>query len=367
MRLFDPFLYEKVHEIVIIVFSLYYYNYLERKNAAKLIYRNKTNPVVFLYALLFIVVVGFRPVSTAFGDTTVYAKGYGDFSLMTEMGSFSKDSLFYMFMWVCSRYMSVHWFFFIVEIIYVFPIILGCHRLLRKNSDIGLLFFFAAFSFFTYSVNGLRNGAALSLVFLALTFIQGNLFDKIVCGLLSLLAFSFHASAALPIVGMIAAFLIKKPKFFFYFWALSIVISLIGGGAITNMFAELGFDDRLSDYIHPEIEEDIYTVTGFRWDFLLYSTMPVVLGWYLIFKKRVYNSTYLLLLGTYIFANAFWIMVIRAEFSNRFAYLSWFLYPIVLCYPLLKLKIWHKTQGRKAAVIMAAHLAFTLLMVFFIG
>ena len=64
------------------------------------------------------------------------------------------------------------------------------------------------------------------------------------------------------------------------------------------------------------------------------------------------------------YANAFWIMVIRAEFSNRFAYLSWFLYPIVLAYPLLKLKIWPKTQGNKTAVIMAGHLAFTLLMVF---
>ena len=110
-----------------------------------------------------------------------------------------------------------------------------------------------------------------------------------------------------------------------------------------------------------------YTKTGFRWDFLLYSFMPILLGWYVIFKKKVINSTYQLLLGTYIFANAFWIMVIRAEFSNRFAYLSWFLYPIVLAYPLLKFKLWPKTQGQKTAMIMFAHLAFTLIMVFIVG
>lgn len=367
MRLFDPFLYEKIHEIVILLFSFNYFYFLERKNASKLINRRKANPFVFLYSLLFIVVVGLRPVSIAFGDTTVYAKGYNNFSLMAEMGSFSKDSLFYMFMWVCSHFMSVHWFFFIIEIIYVLPVIIGCHRLLKKNADIGLLFCFAAFSFFSYSVNGLRNGAALSLVLLAMTFIQGNIIGKIICGLLSLLAFSFHASAALPIVCMIAAFLIKKPKFFFYFWALAIIISFTGGSAVTNLFAGLGFDDRITDYIHPDIEEGIFTETGFRWDFILYSVAPIVLGWYVIFKKKVYNSTYLLLLGTYILSNAFWIMVIRAEFSNRFAYLSWFLYPIVLCYPLLKLKIWPKTQGRKTAVIMMAHLAFTLFMVFIVG
>ena len=145
---------------------------------------------------------------------------------------------------------------------------------------------------------------------------------------------------------------------------LSIIISLFWGGRVESLFASIGFDDRLSDYIHPDVEEDLFTVTGFRWDFLLYSAMPVLLGYYVVIKKKVFNSTYLLLLGTYIYANAFWIMVIRAEFSNRFAYLSWFLYPIVLAYPLMKLKIWPKTQGRKTAVIMTAHLAFTLIMVF---
>ena len=300
----------------------------------------------------------------AFGDTTVYAKGYRDFSNMVEKGVFSRDALFYSFMWLCSQYMSVNCFFFVIEILYIIPIIITCHRLLLKNADLGLLFCFAAFSFFTYSVNGIRNGMALSLVLLAITYVRGNLREKVVCGILSVLAFFIHNSAALPVLCMLVACLIKKPKWFFYFWALSILISLVAGNAVTNLFASLGFDDRLSDYIHPEIEDDIYTVTGFRWDFLLYSAMPILLGWYVIVKKGVLNSTYLLLLGTYILANAFWVMVIRAEFSNRFAYLSWFLYPIVLSYPLLKLKIWPKTQGRKAAVIMALHYAFTFIMVF---
>ena len=364
MRLFDPFLYEKVHLLIILAFTIYYFSYLQRRGAVKLLLRQRIFHGIFFYSVIFILVVGFRPVHYAFGDTINYARTYSDYSQIAERIVTSRDSLFYLFMWGCSQIMSVNWFFFIVEILYVVPMIVALKRLLNKNYDIALLFCLAAFSFFTYSVNGIRNGMALSLVLLAITFIQGTYRDKIVCGILSALAISIHASAALPVVCMVVACLIKNPKLLFYFWGFSIIVSIIGGSAVTNLFAGLGFDDRLSDYIHPEIEEDIYTVTGFRWDFLLYSAIPVLMGWYLIIKKRVFNSTYLLLLGAYIFANAFWIMVIRAEFSNRFAYLSWFLYPIVLSYPLLKLKIWPKTQGRKAAAIMALHYAFTFIMVF---
>ena len=38
----------------------------------------------------------------------------------------------------------------------------------------------------------------------------------------------------------------------------------------------------------------------------------------------------------YLTANAFWILVIRSSFSNRFAYLSWFLMAIIIFYPFFK-------------------------------
>lgn len=364
MHLFDPFLYEKVHLLIVALFTVFYYFSIQLRSANKLMYPKKMGYMVFVYALLFIIFVGLRPISPAFGDTVNYASTYYNYSQIEEHITSSRDSLFYLFMWSCSHSMSVSSFFLIIEFLYVAPIVIGCLRLFRKNADIGLLFCFAAFSFFSYGVNGLRNGVALSLVFLALTFIEGNTWGKIICGAISLLAISLHASAALPVVCMLAALLVKDARVVFYFWILSIIISLLAGNAVANMFVGLGFDERLTDYIHPDSDVDKYTVTGFRWDFLLYSTMPILLGWYVIFKKKVINSTYRLLLGTYIFANAFWIMVIRAEFSNRFAYLSWFLYPVVVAYPLLKLRIWPKTQGNKTAVIMAAHLAFTLFMVF---
>mgnify|MGYP007128044265 CR=1 FL=1 len=58
----------------------------------------------------------------------------------------------------------------------------------------------------------------------------------------------------------------------------------------------------------------------------------------MVLKRKIFNSQYLLLLHTYVLANAFWVMLIRASYSNRFAYLSWFMYPVVLAYPLLTLR-----------------------------
>ncbi len=368
MRLFDPLLYEKVHLIIVAFITVFCCAQIQKKAASGLLHRSSSYYLVYLYALVFILVVGFRPiVAYTFGDSIVYANAYNNLRNVEGGVSSSRDLLFTLFMWACSRVMSVNYFFFIVELLYVGSMAFACYRLFGRNADIALLFCLGAFSFFTYGVNGIRNGLALSLVFVAISLLQGSSREKIFCILLSIIAISFHASASLPVLCMFATCFIKKPKFLFIFWGFSILISLVAGNSVSNLFASMGFDDRLSDYIHPDIEEDIYTKTGFRWDFLLYSSLPVLLGWYVIVKKKVINATYLLLLGTYILANAFWIMVIRAEFSNRFAYLSWFLYPVVLAYPLLKLKIWPKTQGKKTALIMMTHLAFTLFMVFIVG
>ena len=134
-----------------------------------------------------------------------------------------------------------------------------------------------------------------------------------------------------------------------------------------------------------------FSHTGFRWDFLLYSAMPVWLIWYVqktIEKKRsamgiektmeeeetgVYGAGILadaqsmrvfhVISTVYLLTNAFWVMVIKASFSNRFAYLSWFIYPLVLAYGVIRLHIW-EDQDKKAGLILMAHMGFTMIMYF---
>ena len=90
------------------------------------------------------------------------------------------------------------------------------------------------------------------------------------------------------------------------------------------------------------------------------------MGWYCIYKKKICDLKYHLILGTYVYANAVWVILIRLPFTNRFAYLSWFLYAFVLSYPLLKFPLWDN-QGRKVMIILMAHVSFTFLMYFYTG
>jgi cytochrome bd-type quinol oxidase subunit 2 len=193
----------------------------------------------------------------------------------------------------------------------------------------------------------------------------------------------------LPLAAFLAAtYVIKSPKWAIYFWIASIGVSLVAGGTMVNFFAGLGFDDRMSAYGNSMDQyADSFSSTGFRWDFLAYSAMPVWLTWYVTKKaeteRALYGDTveeaetniagagriadahsmrvFNILATTYILANSFWVMVIKAAFSNRFAYLSWFLYPVVLAYAVIRLHIW-PDQDRKAGLILLLHAGFTIIM-----
>ena len=226
-----------------------------------------------------------------------------------------------------------------------------------------------AFSFFSYGVNGIRNGLATSFIVLALAYIGGSLKDKLWCAIFCFIAINMHKSTALPMAAMLFSYFYKKPRFMFYIWGSAVIGSILMGERLSGLFMLIGLDGRMEQYLTLEDTEETEAAianAGFRWDFLLYSAMPILLGWYCIFKKNLCDLTYQLLLGTYIYANAVWVILIRLPFSNRFAYLSWFLYGIVLAYPLFKFNLW-RNQGRKVQLIMMAHVTFTFLMWFYTG
>lgn len=319
--------------------------------------------LALMLSLVMAVWLGMRPISGYyFVDTVNYARQYELYALgYINESENSGEWVFEQLMFVCSQVMDVNGFFTLVDLGYFGFTLWACRRLTPNNVMVSLLFVMGAFSFYTYGVNGIRNGLACSIVLLVFSYANGNRRDLIIAGLLSFLAINIHRTTILPIGMMIASlWCVKTFKTAYTFWILSIVISLFAGGAVTAFFAALGFDDRLS-YL-SSLDEDMFSRTGFRWDFLLYSMMPIVLGYYVVIKRGIQDKTYLMLLNTYTFANAFWVMVIKANYSNRFAYLSWFMYPLVLAYPLLKLNIWGSDQGRRLNQIMLAHVGFTWFM-----
>ena len=165
----------------------------------------------------------------------------------------------------------------------------------------------------------------------------------------------------LPALGFIITWFYNRPKVFLYFWFISIILSLAFPGFWENLFAGIIEDDRAS-YLTAEADKSVFSRIGFRWDFLLYSATGVFAGFYYLFRKKFNDKVYFRLFNTYLFANAFWILVIRANFSNRFAYLSWFMLALVIIYPWLK-NYFVKAQERKLAWIILSYFMFTYLLI----
>lgn len=318
-------------------------------------------PAYFLFVLLALF-LGLRPSSYAFGDTGNYGR---DYSMLDPDApyewKFQGEWVFNNLKVFCKHMgWSVHYLFLIIEIVYIGFQFWTCKKLLWENSWMAMMFCVTAFSFYTYATNGVRHGMASSMVMLGIALILAN--KNYVFGALMLfLATGIHRSVYMPIIAFVASlFLGKNPRLVICFWLFSIAVSSTIGPWVIELFRGWGFDDRMDSYLFTTTKE--YTSFGsFRWDFLLYSSVPVILTWYVTEKKKIKDNVFNVLACTYILSNSFWVMVIRASFSNRFAYLSWFLYPIVLAYALIRLHIWDD-QDRKVAIALALHFTFTFFM-----
>ena len=321
-----------------------------------------------LLSLFLIIFLGGRP-EKGFGDTWGYTIVYNSYANATlnDVLSGEKEIFWCILNWCCnSMGFSATDFFILIEALYIGLMFLCCFILMRNNIWVAMLFCLVSFSFYGYAVNGIRNGLACSIILVAIALFSGSKIRKCFALLLFLAAYSIHNSTALPIICIIGSlFFIKEPKYAIYFWLLSIIVSLIAGNIIGDFFANLGFDDRTSyfeDLENADISEiKKFSKIGFRYDFLLYSSMPVLMVWYMTIKRNFKDFTYYLVANTYILSNAFWIMIIRATYSNRFAYLSWFLYPIIIAYPLIRFNVW-VDQDRKTALILLAYSGFTFVM-----
>ena len=124
---------------------------------------------------------------------------------------------------------------------------------------------------------------------------------------------------------------------------------------------EFSFYTSVSAVFSSKIEGEEMVESRFRWDFLLYSFSAIAIAYYYIIKRRFKDSFYDTLFGIYAIGNAFWILVIRANFTNRFAYLSWFLLPAIIIYPLLKVKFF-EGQYRIISIMIFLFYLFTYFM-----
>jgi len=316
------------------------------------------NAFGFFLLIVITLYMGLRPIKAAFGDMIIY---YYELRNYINGAPFDtkKDFLFECMKYFFANFLSPESFFFTCSFLYVFPLYWATKKLFKDYWFYCFLMLVASLSFWAYGVNGIRNGVATSMFFYAIS--RNKLPLKIFFILVTLM---IHKSMLVPVGAYFLASNYTNVKMYFYFWLLTIPLSLALGGFWESFFLNLGFgDEKLDAYLgqFDQASEGVTLTVGFRWDFLLYSASGVFAAWYFIFKKKFNDLFYNKLVGTFLVANGFWILVIRANYSNRFAFLSWFLLGMVIIYPLLKSKFF-KNQHVVIGTILIVYFAFTYLL-----
>lgn len=346
--------YYSVYLIITVLLSLTCFSQYARRDGGDIIDRQQMKGgAICLFMILFI---GTRPISDFFGDMPLY---YGLYTrgINSYEWSWSTDNVIFDNLIQLFAYLKIPptLFYILVAAFYFGCMWKACSRLFPHDSLAAFIVCLGAFSTFSYGTNGIKAGAAAAMFMLALSYR-----DRLkVCILLMIISYGLHHAMQLPLIAFVCTLFYRNTKFFLYFWFVCLFMAILHISYFQTLFAGLT-DKQGAEYLAGG---NFGGRGGLRIDFILYSFAPVVMLWYATKRMQVKSLFYDSIASIYLFTNGIWLLCMYANFTNRIAYLSWCIYPIVLIYPILNEK-WQGNRYKAFSKIAWAHLAFTLFIQF---
>jgi hypothetical protein len=309
--------------------------------------------------IMVVMFIGLRPISGMFVDMANYNASYEKLLNEPFFFDWNVDNLIWdnLFIWMASQGISFSTWLILVASAYFGMMYLACRKLFGNDVLIAFVTYLGALSTFAYGTNGMKAGVAASVFLVAMAY-RDKLWLSIPIALLSL---GFHHSMIMVIAAYFVVLLLKNPKYYFVGWIISLILAALGIKYFQTYFA--GFTTEHGSEYLLATEDTSEAYIGFRPDFVLYSSVPVYLGYKILYKYKFKSVTYSFLLRLYLMTNTLWMLCMYASFNNRIAYLSWFIYPIVLIYPFISREK-NLFQGKYLRWVVYGHLGFTLFMHF---
>ncbi len=349
----DALLYQPIYLVIVTILSLWCV--VKYAGTTATIKENKIG--AFILALFMALFIGFRPNHPVFADTVGYVASFDYLSGIKFHFTFDVENIIFdnLLAWMASLGFSYSGFFFVIALIYFGFTAVACSKFFPNNTWASFLVFLAAFSTFSYGVNGIKAGAAYAFFLCAIAFR-----DKKILALLFLtLSVGFHHGMFPCILAYVLTWFYKNTKVYLAFWLVCFCIAVLNITYFQELF--VGFvDDKSASYINGEMTDGWFT--GMRYDFVLYSFMPILVGCYVLYKKKIEIHEYRFVFNLYILLNGLWMLCMYASFTNRIAAHSWSMYPVVLTYPFLFTQNHSPRRNRVFATVIILHLAFTLFM-----
>lgn len=337
--------------------------YLSTLSNDRLINGRKNTIIPFVFVFFVIVYIGTRPL-WCYADTHLYTTMFKlvQTGIWENFKDAEQEPIWTYIANLHVKYADASTWLLTISTVYVGGMTYAAYKWLPRHFLIAIIFLLTAFSFWGYATNGIRHGMATSIALIGLTFFNQSKPKMVIAYSILIIAALIHTSILLVIASVTIAMFFKNTKHNIYIWLICIALSYILQEPLKTFMSTLINDDRMTNYLmNMEDQKNLFTVTGFRWDFIIYSSLPIILGWFTIIKRGFTDKIYSLLLNTYIFSNTFWVLINSAAYSNRFAYLSWFLFPILIAYPICKFHIFPR-QGIAICLILFASVTFTFVM-----
>ncbi len=328
------------------IFSIVYAFFLMSQSRSQLIKGNKVHLFAWLAVIFVTLYIGTRPI-TCYADTALYTDMYDlvKRGVWDSVRGEDREPFWAFVQYQSMPFLDASGWLTVVAIFYIGGMSLAARRWFPQHFMIAIVFLFTAYSFWGYGTNGIRHGMATSTAMFALTFLTGNKRELAIGYALLIVACLTHKSCIIVFAAATLARFYNNININILIWGACILLSLLFAEPLKELVAGLISDDRASNYIlNMDASNSVFNRSGFRWDFILYSSIPILIGWYAVSKAKIQDDVYLFILSTYIFANCAWCLINSVAYSNRFAYLSWFIYPILIVYPFVKFKL-HPSQG----------------------
>lgn len=365
LELFHPRYYGPVFNWTLLVLVLWVISACYNGSIYLPATRRSLDTVTRFFVVAFAILVGLRPVHYMFGDTYNYAVGFrqaladGQYNWVEKLFSFKGEYIFESIQDFCLEFGNIHLLFFIFALLYFGCQYLACRRLFGAYWFVPYLAMACMIDYWGFAVNGIRNGAAAAVMTLAFTY-HKRLRIAIP---LAILACGIHKSMLLLAGAAILARDFTKTNIYFICWGVCIALAAVAGNTISTLFASSflsSVDGRIAHYV--DMSQQVWFTSqfsriGFRPDFLLYSAVPVIVGYWFLNIRKQDDALYRWWLNIYIIANSFWVLNMYSSVSNRYAVLSWFMAGIVLMYPFFKFSC-DRRQGRIAAGVFACYFSF---------
>lgn len=354
------FYYDIYLAIVTILTVIFAINYTIKNPIIREIQLQRQRWLGWTISIFMILFIGLRPVDRVFVDMNgydiMYNKYWGnDFSFETETTNIIFDNLFY---FMACYMIPERLFFLLIAFIYFGCTYIAIKKIFKNDAIIVYLVFLGAFSTFSYGTNGIKAGAAAAIFYLAIAYRE----KKWLCILFALVSYGIHHSMQLVLASFLCINVVKNNKLYLFGWFVCLILAALHVTYFQELFGGYSTEHGAGYLaVSEEAFEEERHVSGFRPDFILYSAIPIFLGQFLFGQMKIRSPKYEMIFNTYTLSNSIWLLCMYASFINRIAYLSWFMYPLVISYPFLKNRI-SSNQNLYFLFVIFAHLGFTLFM-----